>query len=98
MKLKQVFRLLENANKINVICGNSEVSIVLDDDGHNCYRFATYKKYKTFVNDTYKPEVAERLLGLKLDFEFSVYVAFKTRFAKYALYFEANDKNLSNKG
>ncbi len=91
MKLKQVFRTLENANQINAICGKGEVSIVLEHDGQNFYRFTTYKKFKAFVSDTYIPEVAKRLLGLELDFEFSVYVAFKTRFAKYALYLAANE-------
>ena len=65
MKIKELLKEIEAANKLNALVKNNEIQLVLDVD-YKIYSFTNYKDYLKFFKEQYISEVVELMKNVEV--------------------------------
>lgn len=68
MNIKNLFKDIEVANKLNEKVGNKKIRVVYEED-YIVETFYTYNDYKKYIKETYIKEVIDLLLNVEFNLE-----------------------------
>ena len=66
--IKEIFKAIEQSNKINKLCNNRHKNFILIKDSNNIYKwFYDWKSYKSFISIHFKKEYQTKFINKTID-------------------------------
>lgn len=67
MKIKELLREIEIANKLNSLVENNKIQLVFEDETYNIICFDNYKTYLKYLKETYIDEVVDLMKNVDVE-------------------------------